>query len=88
MARTPATADKYVKRVTAFLVQRRRGANDVVAELVDGRPVLGTVRAVAKAMASPSLRCMVTALRSFLRFLYATGRSRASLMTAVPALET
>jgi hypothetical protein len=39
-------------------------------------------------MSSPSLRCMVTALRSFLRFLHATGRVAASLVAAVPALKT
>ena len=84
---TSASADQYVKRVTAFLVLWRPDANVVVAEL-DGHAVLGTVRAAAEAMASPSLRCMVTALRSFLRFLHATGRARASLVTAVPALKT
>jgi integrase len=39
-------------------------------------------------MPSPSLRCMVTALRSFLRFLHATGRIAVSLVAAVPALKT
>ncbi len=34
------------------------------------------------------LRCTVTALRSFLRFLHATGRTAASLVAAVPALKT
>ena len=71
---TSVTADEYVKRVAVFLALWRPDANVVIAEL-DGRAVLGTVRAAAQAMAGPSLRCMVTALRSFLRFLHATGRT-------------
>jgi integrase/recombinase XerD len=84
---TSATADEYVKRVAVFLALWRPDANVVIAEL-DGRAVLGTVRAAAQAMAGPSLRCMVTALRSFLRFLHATGRTPTSLVSAVPALKT
>jgi len=84
---TSATADEYVKRVAVFLALWRSDANVVIAEL-DGRAVLGTVRAAAQAMAGPSLRCMVTALRSFLRFLHATGRTSTSLVSAVPALKT
>ena len=84
---TSTTADVYVKRVAVFLALWRPDADVVIAEL-DGRAVLGTVRAAAQAMASPSLRCMVTALRSFLRFLHATGRTPTSLVSAVPALKT
>ena len=83
---TSTTADVYVKRVAVFLALWRPDADVVIAEL-DGRAVLGTVRAAAQAMASPSLRCMVTALRSFLRFLHATGRTPTSLVPAVPALK-
>ena len=83
---TSQTADEYVKRVAVFLALWRPEADIVIAEL-DGRAVLGTVRAAAQAMAGPSLRCMVTALRSFLRFLHATGRTPTSLVTAVPALK-
>ena len=81
------TADQYVQRVAAFLVLWRCDADVVVADL-DGRAVLTTVRAAADVMPGPSLRCMVTALRSFLRFLHATGRTPVSLVTAVPALKT
>ena len=83
---TSQTADEYVKRVAVFLALWRPEADIVIAEL-DGRAVLGTVRAAAQAMAGPSLRCMVTALRSFLRFLHATGRTPTSLVAAVPALK-
>lgn len=81
------TADEYVKRVAAFLALWRPDGNVVIAEL-DGRGVLGTVRAAADSVPAPSLRCMVTGLRSFLRFLHATGMSSVSLVAAVPALKT
>ena len=70
-----------------FLALWRPGAQVVVADL-DGGAILATIRAAADAMPSPSLRCTVTALRSFLRFLHATGRTAASLVAAVPALKT
>lgn len=84
---TSTTADEYVKRVASFLARWRPDADVVVAEL-DGRAVLGTVGAAAEVLPGPSLRCMVTALRSFLRFLHATGRIASSLVDAVPALKT
>jgi site-specific recombinase XerD len=81
------TADQYVQRVAAFLALWRPDGDVAVADL-DGRAVLANVRAAAEIMPGPSLRCMVTALRSFLRFLHATGRTPASLVAAVPALKT
>ncbi len=44
--------------------------------------------AAAEVVPGPSLRCTATALRSFLRFLPATGRIASSLVDAVPALKT
>lgn len=82
-----STAGEYVRRVAAFLALWRPDVPVVVADL-DGIAILATVRAAADALPSPSLRCMVTALRSFLRFLHATGRTAASLVTTVPALKT
>jgi len=52
------------------------GAADVVA----------VVRSGVDTMRPPSLRCMVTALRSLLRFFQATGRTSGSLVEAVPAM--
>ncbi|MHB8437337.1 MAG: tyrosine-type recombinase/integrase [Acidimicrobiales bacterium] len=52
------------------------GAADIVA----------VVRSGVDAMRPPSLRCMVTALRSLLRFFHATGRTSRSLVEAVPAM--
>jgi len=85
--KTSTTTDQYVRRVAVFLALWRPGAQVVVADL-DGGAILATIRAAADAMPSPSLRCTVTALRSFLRFLHATGRTAASLVAAVPALKT
>ena len=84
---TSTTTDQYVRRVAVFLALWRPDPQVVVAEL-DGGAILATIRVAADAMPSPSLRCMVTALRSFLRFLHATGRSAVSLVTAVPALKS
>jgi len=84
---TSATADEYVRRVARFLELWRPDGRFVVADL-DGAAILTTIRVAAETMPSPSLRCMVTALRSFLRFLHATGRAAAPLVTAVPALKT
>ncbi len=48
--------------------------------------VIAVVRSGVDAMPPPSLRCMVTALRSLLRFFHATGRTSRSLVEAVPAM--
>ena len=84
---TSTTTDQYVRRVAVFLALWRPDAHVFVADFVGGA-ILATVRAAGDAMPSPSLRCMVTALRSFLRFLHATGRVAGSLVAAVPALKT
>lgn len=52
------------------------GAGDVVA----------VVRSAMERRHDPSLRCMVTALRSLLRFFHATGMTSNSLVEAVPAM--
>lgn len=84
---TWTTTDQYVGRVAGFLALWRPDAQVVVADL-NGGAILATIRVAADAMPNPSLRCTVTALRSFLRFLHATGRTAASLVAAVPALKT
>lgn len=68
---TAYTAEEYAKRVEVFLSLWRPDAEFEVADL-NGRAVLRTVRAAADVLPRPSLRCLVTALRSFLRFLHAT----------------
>lgn len=84
---TRTTTDQYVSRVAVFLGMWCPEGEMSVAEL-DGGAVLATVRAASEVMAAPSLRCMVTALRSFLRFLYVTGSVSVPLVKAVPALKS
>jgi integrase/recombinase XerD len=50
--------------------------------------VVAVVRSGVDTMRPPSLRCLVTALRSLLRFFHATGRTSRSLVEAVPAMAT
>ncbi|MGH3260622.1 MAG: tyrosine-type recombinase/integrase, partial [Trebonia sp.] len=59
--------------------------NVAPAELGPGE-VIAAVRSGVDTMRPPSLRCMVTALRSLLRFFHATGRTSRSLVEAVPAM--
>ena len=84
---TCTTTDQYVRRVAVFLALWRPDGRVVVADL-DGGAILATIQMAVGVMRSPSLRCMVTALRCFLRFLHATGRATTSLVAAVPALKT
>ena len=82
----PVTTDQYVERMAGFLAMWHPHGEPVLSEL-DGASVLATIRAASIVMPAPSLRCMVTALRSFLRFAYVTGRVPAPLVTAVPSLK-
>jgi integrase/recombinase XerD len=84
---TSTTTGQYVRRVAVFLALWRPDTQVVLADL-DGDAILATVRLATGVMPAPSLRCMVTALRCFLRFLHATGRTPASLAAAVPALKS
>ncbi|HUP71060.1 MAG TPA: tyrosine-type recombinase/integrase [Acidimicrobiales bacterium] len=80
------TVDGYVRRAEGCLRTWRPDGEIVVADL-DGAAVLAAVRAAADTLPGPSLRCTVTALRSLLRFLHATGRTRWPLVGAVPAMK-
>jgi len=80
------TAEGYARRAEACLRCGRPESELVVADL-DAGGVLAAVRAAAEVLPTPSLRCTVTALRSFLRFAYVTGRVAVPLTGAVPALK-
>ena len=82
----PATADKYIERAERCLRFWRPEGELNLGEL-DSASVLAAVRAAADRLPGPSFRCAVTALRSLLRFLHATGRVQAPLVEAVPALK-
>lgn len=56
-----------------------------IAEL-DAGDVISVVRSAMERRRPPSLRCMVTALRSLLRFFHARGMTSRSLVQAVPAM--
>jgi site-specific recombinase XerD len=58
----------------------------VVPAELGAADVIAVVRSGVDTMRPPSLRCMVTALRSLLRFFHATGRTSRSLVEAVPAI--
>ena len=59
---------------------------DVAPAELGAAEVVAVVRSGVEAMPPPSLRGMVTALRSLLRFFHATGRTSHSLVEAVPAM--
>lgn len=84
---TSTTTDQYVPRAATFLEMWRPNGDVTLADL-DGAAVVATIRAASEIQSAPTLRCMVTALRSFLQFLYVTGRVSVPLVAAVPALKT
>jgi integrase/recombinase XerD len=80
------TAEVYVWRCEACL----RGwwpDDEITVGDLDGVAVLGAVRVAAESLPGPSLRCTVTALRSLLRFLHATGQTASPLVGAVPPMK-
>lgn len=83
---TPTTTDQYVRRAALFLAMCSPGGDVTLADL-DGAAIVATIRLASEKLPAPTLRCMVTALRSFLRFLYVTGRVSVLLVAAVPALK-
>ncbi|MEW6470707.1 MAG: tyrosine-type recombinase/integrase [Actinomycetota bacterium] len=80
------TAEEYVRRAEACLRRCRHDGEIAVGEL-DATAVLAAVQAAAEVLPGPSLRCTVTALRSLLRFLHATGRTSGRLAGVVPPLK-
>lgn len=53
---------------------------------LDGEDVLGALRQQAAGMGPAATSTLLCALRSFLRFLQATGRTRRNLLAAVPSM--
>ena len=62
---------------------RYRGAEQV--SHLDPATIIALVRDEVERLAAPSARNLLSALRSFLRFLYVTGRTSQPLVAAVPA---
>lgn len=58
----------------------------VAPEDLDPQAIVALVRREVERLTLPSARNLLSALRSYLRFLYATGRTSRPLVTAVPAV--
>lgn len=59
---------------------------EVVLGQLDAAGIVGLVRRESESLSTSSAKTMVCALRSFLRFLHATGRTQRSLTEAVPSV--
>jgi integrase/recombinase XerD len=80
-----ATADVYAKRAEACIRSWWPGGEIAVETLV-AADVVAVVRSCAEVMAPPTLRSLVTALRSLLRYFHTQGMTSRSLVGAVPPM--
>jgi site-specific recombinase XerD len=81
----PGTVDAYARYAKDCIRTWWPDAPAAVAEL-DAGDVISVVRSAADQRRPATLRAMVTALRSLLRFFQATGMTNRSLVEAVPAI--
>ena len=79
-----ASVELYV-RWAGHLTARWWQDGGVVPENLDPAAIIALVRDEVERLAAPSARNLLSALRSFLRFLYVTGRTSQPLVAAVPA---
>jgi integrase/recombinase XerD len=79
-----ASVELYV-RWARHLTARWWQGGGVVPEDLDPATIIALVRDEVERLAAPSARNLLGALRSFLRFLYVTGRTSRPLVAAVPA---
>ena len=79
-----ASVELYV-RWARHLTARWWQGGGVVPENLDPAAIIALVRDEVERLAAPSARNLLSALRSFLRFLYVTGRTSQPLVAAVPA---
>jgi integrase/recombinase XerD len=82
---TQATAHAYAKYSEAC-IRTWWPDGRIAVEALGAADVIAVVRSGADVMPPPTLRCMVTALRSLLRYFHATGMTNCSLVEAVPAM--
>jgi site-specific recombinase XerD len=80
-----ATVEMYVRRAGLFVRAWWPDGVIAVGEL-DAAAIVGFVRREVEALSVASARCMLTALRSFLRFLQVAGLTGQPLVEAVPAV--
>ncbi len=79
-----ASVELYVRWARHLTVRWWQGGG-VVPENLDPAAIIALVRDEVERLAAPSARNLLGALRSFLRFLYVTGRTSQPLVAAVPA---
>jgi len=80
-----ATVDNYVAHVGRFLTHCF-GAGPVDLAALQAHDIPGFILAQARHLSPKTAQLMVTALRSFLRFLYQRGRIAVDLAAAVPTV--
>jgi integrase/recombinase XerD len=81
LAAAPVELVRWARHLTARWWQ----GGGVVPENLDPATIIALVRDEVERLAAPSARNLLGALRSFLRFLYVTGRTSQPLVAAVPA---
>jgi integrase/recombinase XerD len=84
---TPATIETYGRFASQFL-HDRFGTGEVNLRLLRPRDPIDFVRGRAERMRPPALKCVVNALRSFLRYGQYRGEVTPELVAAVPAVAT
>ena len=79
-----ASVELYVRWARHLAARWWQGGGVVPGDL-DPAAIIALVRDEVERLAAPSARNLLSALRSFLRFLYVTGRTSQPLVAAVPA---
>jgi len=82
---SPVSVRCYVTQARLFLAAGSAAPDEMLPEL-DSVQVIGFVIGYCQDRNGWSAKAMVTALRAFLRFAHATGRTAVSLAAAVPAV--
>lgn len=82
---TVGSIELYAVQVRRFVSTCWPGGEVVLGEL-DPAGIVGFVRRQGESLSTPSVKTMVCALRSFLRFLHATGRTEQPLADVVPSV--
>jgi len=82
---SPGTVDSYGRNVERF-VTHQFGAGAARPSRIQARDVMGYVQRNARTHTPQQTKAVVTALRSFLRFLHYQGLIRTDLASVVPAV--
>jgi integrase/recombinase XerD len=82
---TAGSVALYVRQVRRFVATWWPDGQVTVGEL-DAASIVGLIRRESAGLSVPSVKTLACALRSFLRFLHATGVTKRSLVGAVPSV--